>query len=141
MKQNLTIRLFEFERDYPELCEWWRARTADGWTAYIPAKSLPATGFVVEDAAGGKHAMAFLYLCESKWAWLEWLTTNPASPGRSRHSAVERILAEATAFARGAGVEHILSSLRHSGLRRAFSRAGFAGEEGGMTNMIWNAKQ
>lgn len=137
---SLTARPYVFAADYPEICEWWRAREREGWT-YIPPEKLPATGFVVEGADGVKHGVVFVYLCEAGWAWVEWLTTNPKAPLKSRKAAVEKLVETAVAFCREAGRTSALSSLRNENLIRVFEKFGFRSGEGGMTDMIWNANQ
>lgn len=138
MKTELTTRPYVFEQDYAEICEWWRAREAHGWT-YIPANRLPATGFVVMDGEI-KCGVVFVYLCEAGWAWVEWLTTNPNSPIRRRREVVELLLKTATEYMTIAGRHSALSSLNNENLIEIFQKYGFTAKEGGMTNVIWNAK-
>jgi hypothetical protein len=134
---ELKTRLFQFQRDYPELCEWWRAREAQGWR-YIPSSALPKIGIVVEDSEH-KYCVCFVYLCESNWAWLEWVTTNPASPLRRRREALELLLRTARDAWQRAGCQNVVSSLNNENLMELYEGIGFRRGQGGMTDMIWRA--
>lgn len=132
---NIHVRFYEFERDYPEMCEWWRKRP--GWEHGAASKSLPKTGFVAFDAATGvKYGAVFLILGESGWGYLEFLVTNPESPMRQRPKAVELLVQHGIAFAREAGLTQVFTSLRSKSLIRAYAKHGFVEAETSMTNMI-----
>jgi len=68
----MEVRAFEFGRDYPEICEWWRA---GGWS-YVPKSALSQIGSIVEED-GLKIVVAWLYITGTGLCQLEWLVTNP----------------------------------------------------------------
>ena len=130
-KRNLTIRPYEMGRDYPEICEWWRAHQ---WQ-YIPTHRLPKVGFIVE-SEGVKICAGFLYLMEAGWTMLEWLVTNPNSPVLARKPALELIATTAKEVAKGYGAESVFSSVANENLAKLLQGQGFKVGDMNMTNLV-----
>ena len=130
----MRVRPFEFQRDYPDLCEWWRPRK--DWT-FVRAEALPRNGFVVENDEH-KFAVVFLYLCEAQWGFLEWLTTNPTAPLKPRKEAIRMLVREALVFAKAAERRQVFSVLGNDNLIGLFEEQGFHRGVSG-TELIWRA--
>lgn len=135
--KDVTTRLYEVS-DYPEICEWWRARAAHGWT-YVPLHALPQVGFIAE-AEGEKLGCVFVYHGEAGWRWVEWLTTNPACSPRDSLRVINTLLERALEAVRQSGGQFGISSLDNDALIRIFEKHGFRRGGGGMTDMIWSAE-
>lgn len=138
MKEQLRTRAYNIGRDYPELCEWWRARK---WKA-PPCDSLPSAGVVAEDENGLPHAAAFYYLGEGPWAWCDFVVTNPGAPLRPRVRAVElviRTVIEEVRHVKSAiGFEpRIITVTGNESLISLFKKHGFLKGDGLMTTLVW----
>lgn len=116
----LRAREFNFGRDYPEICEWWRRR---GWP-HIPKERLPYIGCTVESDEG-KHCVGFLYFVEAGWALIEWVVSNPESPARTRRDAIALLVNELAQCAREGRASAVLSMTKSRGLARVFESVGF----------------
>lgn len=127
VEQVLRIKEFALGEDYPEICEWWRARDF----AYIPPRLLSSTGIVIYDADGIKYAAGWVFfLKEVGWALLEFVVTNPGTHARRNHEAIGLLAATAKEMAKAGGVEMLVHFTKAKGLAKALERSGFQrGEE------------
>lgn len=125
-------RAFEVVKDYPDICEWWRAHRF----RYVPLDALPRVGVVVEDDQH-KYCAGFLYTAEAGWGWLEWVVTNPESPYRQRPEALKVLVKSLTEIARSAGISRMISSLHSKGLIEIFEQNGFRRGDAGAQEMLW----
>jgi hypothetical protein len=123
----LKIKEFVLGEDYPEICEWWRARDF----TYLPPRLLSPSGIVIFDADGIKYAAGWLFFIkEAGWALLEFLVTNPDTPARKNHEAIQLLARTAREMARAGGVELVVHFTKAKGLAKALERSGFQrGEE------------
>jgi hypothetical protein len=126
------VRPFEIGRDFPEICEWWRAR---GWPGVV-FDALPINGLIVEDTSGVKFAAIFVYFVEGAWAWMDYLVSNPGSPLRMRPKAIDFLVGEALAFAKRRGCERVITCLSNENLINMHERHGFRVGDSGMTTMV-----
>ncbi len=131
---EFTVRHFEFQRDYPDVCEWWRARD---WN-YLPKDLLPYNGFVSEKD-GVKFAASFIYLMEAQWSVLEWVVTNPGSPIRERREGIKQVVMAAVELAKKNSVKRVFSSLKNRNLIKIFEECGFRATDFEMTNLLWRS--
>lgn len=126
----MNVRALDFGKDYPQICEWARARKFE-----IPPRSrLPLSGFVAEQD-GIKYAAVWLYV-SGGMGFFEWLVTNNKSPIRGRKVAIEALIDFVKANAAQAGVEAIFSSLSNENLVKLYESKGFQVTEGKMTNLV-----
>lgn len=134
---SLKIRPYDLGKDYPDLCEWWRARH---WPA-PPCHDLPTNGVIAEDAEH-KYAAVFFYIVEGRWAWIDWLVTNPRAPLRPRPEAVELIVDSALktikAIKQAAGHDayRVMTCLENENLIELFERHGFKKGDYDMTTLV-----
>lgn len=127
-----TIRLFDKENEYTEVCKWWRHHK---WTP-PPADHLSTLGLVccVDNLP---VAAGWFYITNSKYCWIEFLVANPAAPIKDRTKGLklllERLKNEGKVCCPGGT---IFTSLRSKGLIRLAKKVGFVVGDEGMTNMV-----
>lgn len=128
----MEVRAFEFGRDYPEICEWWRA---GGWS-YVPKSALSQIGSIVEEG-DLKIAAAWLYITGSGLCQLEWLVTNPEAKPKQRVKAIKKCIKSLGKLGKAGGAELVFTSLNNDALIRIYQKCGFGITEKNMTNLIW----
>lgn len=126
----MKVRPFHFGSDYPEICEWWRARK---WP-FIPKTHLPINGFVVEHDAV-KFAVAWVYFTDSAFAWMEWVTTNPQSPIMRRRRALADLVLHCRDVAR-AQRKDLWTTVQNENLIKLYEECGFEMGDTNMTQLI-----
>lgn len=132
--EKYKIRNFEFAKDYPEICEWWRKSK---WPN-VPKDHLPPTGLLCE-TKDMKLCALWVYLTQSKFAIMEWFVVNPEAPMKLRVAALSDTIDMAKNLAIDAGSETIFSSLSKHGLISLLNKKGFSKRDLGMTNMIFRS--
>lgn len=128
----MKVRPFDFGKDYPQVCEWWRHY---GWS-YLPKTRLSPVGLVCE--VGGEPACAvWVYLTGSDLFLIEFLVGNPAVVATKKHKAIVALLeaAKRTGFEAGAKVP--VTYVKQKSLMRLYARAGFKPTAEKMTEMTW----
>lgn len=70
-------------QDYPMLIEWWNSHGFE----IPPIGTLPATGYIANDAAAG-----FLYLTNSQLACMGWCVVNPKADRQLRSSSLDEVV-------------------------------------------------
>jgi len=133
MNIKTTIRLFSFEKDYPEVCEWWRG---NGW-AYVPKQYLPVTGLIAEHE-GLRLCAVWLYTSGTAFGMMEWIVTNPRAPVRMRHAGVADCVSGIIGMSKSAGISAIWMSTKSTGLCKSLKRAGFKVSDESMTNLVYS---
>lgn len=130
-KPSLEIRPFIFGEDYPEACEWWRAR---GWLA--PSKSkLPPFGYLATSGET-KLAAAWLYFTGSGWAFLDYTVTNPRAPAVTRGRGAKLVIEKICEFAKAENAEDVVTFTASKGLIRLLTKCGFHVGDKGLTSLI-----
>jgi hypothetical protein len=135
----MKTRPYVLGKDFPEICEWWRARK---WQA-PPCDSMPQAGVVAESDDGVKLAAVFYYNCEGPWVWLDYVVTNPDAPLRARSAAIELVIAsaldEVRKGKRAFGFEpRAITCTGNENLVRIFEKHGFVKGDSLMTTLVWN---
>lgn len=126
----MIVRPFQIS-DYPEVCEWWRARQ---WKN-IPLSILSSIGLVVEED-GIKYCAGWLYVSNSTLTWLEWIVTNPGSPMRRRREALDLLIEDAKTKLKALGGETVYVQLKSKSLMRVYEAHGFTKGDTGMDHYI-----
>lgn len=124
----MQSRLFEIGRDYPEICEWWRARD---WP-YVPLKKLPPAGVVIEDS-GVKYCAGWVYYALPGMTWMEWVVSNPRSPLMQRKEALDKLVKECKAISKNMGATDILTITGNRNLIKLYECNGIIASDDGMT--------
>ncbi len=119
--------------DYWRACAWWIARK--NWTPMHPL--LLGNFGMMATIDGVPAAAGWLILTSSKWAWVDFIVTNPANPIKQTPKAlkclIERLRDEATGF----GALRTYTCLKSKGLMRIYAELGFDKMDEGMTNMVF----
>lgn len=88
--------------DYPTLVGWWEAQKFP----VPPEVILPSTGYMSDEMAAG-----YLYLTNSRIAWLEWVVADPKAPKCPRSKAIDEV------------VNHICNAAKITGAALVFTSA------------------
>jgi hypothetical protein len=113
--------------DYISVASWW---VMHDWPV-IDADHLPKHGFIVDDKAVG-----FLYMTDSKIAWLEFIVANPNVSKEDRSEALDLVINKLIDLAKELEFKTVFSSVTHPRLIERYKRHGFVVTDTGMTNMI-----
>ena len=130
---EFDIRLLE-ENDYDTLCGWWK------WFRF-PA---PPKDFLPDNGCGGvmvsKNGIdicaGFLFLNNSKIAWLEYIVSNPEYRENDRQIAIEEVVKTLCFIAKGKNYKAVFASLKHEGLIKTYQSCGFLKGSSNTTEMI-----
>lgn len=121
---ELNIRMLK-DSDWDTLVKWWLGWK--DWRVHPSKEMLPGNGtggFMVE--SDGKPIVAgFLYLTNSKVAWLEWIVSDPEYKGKDRKEAIELLINGVENVARKQGFEIILSVGRNKSLLKIHEEMGY----------------
>ena len=82
----MEIRLFDKEKDYETLCEWW-----DDWK--LPnhhPDALSETGIIISKD-GVDICVGFIYSTDSYIAWCEFITMNKKTTKKQREGILEKL--------------------------------------------------
>jgi hypothetical protein len=127
----MNLIMFEKEKHYAEICEWWKARN---WPP-VREDGLSSFGMLAEK--DGIHLCAgWLYVTNSSFFWVEWLVTNPRAPLKIRTIGLECLLERLVKEGQGFGGRIAFSSVKALGLVRLLKRHNFVESDFNMTNMV-----
>lgn len=102
----------------------------------LPVEALPETGVVCERADGSKMiAMVWIYITNSKMAYVAWPVSNPQSKPREAYEALTLAVTELTSLARGLKVSYLVSTSSSRGLSKLLVQCGF-GFSGGKHDLL-----
>lgn len=130
---NFKFRLLE-DNDYNKLCDWWK------WFRF-PA---PPKDFLPEEGKGGimvskdgvDICAGFLFLNNSKIAWLEYIVSNPNYRENDRNSAIEKTISILTDIAKNQGYKAVFTSLKNENAINRYKAVGFIKGSSNTTEMI-----
>lgn len=116
------------EADYETLLPWWK------WFRF-PA---PPQDCLPENGAGGlmvsigdtNICAGFLYFTNSKLCWVEFIVSNPEYRLHDRGLAIQILIKELCAIAKGKGYSAVFSSIKHPSLIKHYVACGFNKNEG-----------
>mgnify|MGYP001809737542 CR=1 FL=1 len=118
-----NIRLLE-ESDYETMADWWKF-----WRFPVPPRD-----FLPQDGLGGLMllldnvpvAAGFLYITNSKVAWLEFVVTNPSVKNKELREEIKTIIVrELTVSAHELGKKYVFTTLKNQGLVKNFEECGY----------------
>jgi hypothetical protein len=119
---ELKVRALE-ETDWETLSFWWKQWR---WPE-ITKEMLPMTGcgglMVYNDDT--PIAAGFLYLSNSKVAWLDWIISNPDYKESNRKDALELLIVSLEEVAKQQDYSIIISIARHKGLINTHRKLGY----------------
>lgn len=121
--------------DYPLLCTWW---VQWEWTPLV-------RDFLPEDGTGGfmiysdddqPVCAGFMYLTNSKVAWIEFIVSNPNYKRPDRNELIKQLILYLTEQCRELGYEFAYTSTKHSALINKFESVGFTKGTVGSTELV-----
>jgi len=119
----MKVRPLEIE-DYDNiLCKWWKDWR---WDA-PPRDMLPenGTGGVIVSIDGVDVCAGFIYLTNSKTAWVEFIISNFEYKNKDRHEAIIFLINVLTELAKSKGNKYIYTSLKNTSLISKYEECGF----------------
>ena len=121
---ELKARALE-ESDWYTLVNWWSAWK--DWGASPTKETLPqdGTGGLMIENDGLPIVAGFLYLTNSKVAWIEWIISNPEYKDNNRKEAIQLLINSLEDVARSTGAEIILSVGRNKSLLNIHEGLGY----------------
>jgi hypothetical protein len=138
MKYN--IRRLE-DSDYDTLVTWWK-----DWKWEAPPKDfLPENGtggFMVSNDDSDICA-GFIYLTNSKIAWIEFVISNKQYKEKDRKEAIQFLINSLSAVAQESKAKYGYAVLKHKGLIEYYENSGFYKSDENITEMItiWQQQQ
>lgn len=126
------LRVFDPEKDYPNVAGWWAAH---GWTP-VPARVLPKLGIVAE-LDGVPTAAGWLYMDNSVGVgWMEWLVADPTASPRRVFQAVSAVVGFIKSEAARLGYHTLMTTCRQPSLGKLLVRQGFQQSDTGVSHFI-----
>jgi hypothetical protein len=119
----MNIR-FLTEQDYDSsLLKWWKDWS---WTA-PPKDMLPENGAggLMVSSNGIDVCAGFLYLTNSKTAWVEYIVSNKEYRENERRECIEVLIQSLSDIARDKGFVYIYTSVKNYHLIRKYENCGF----------------
>lgn len=128
----ITLRLFDKEKDYSTVENWWKGH---GWDA-VPVAILPKLGVIAEDK-GKAVAAVWLYMDNSVGvSIMEWFIADPEGSGKSivysHRLLCEFLKEEATRMDYGI----MLTTCKQASLVKLCEKSGFLKTDEGMTHLM-----
>lgn len=129
---------FEFRQltddDYPILCDWWSwHRFSQPPKDYLPNNGL---GGLMITKDGVNICAGFLFLNNSKIAWLEYIVSSYEYRASDRHEAIEMLIQRLCAAAKIHGYKAVFTSLKNQSLIKRYEAAGFTKGSNNTVEMV-----
>ncbi len=129
----ITIRAFEMEKDYADVCGWWQARP--DWHP-LPQDHIDRAIGLVAESNGKKLCAIWLWLTGTAFAVLDFLVSNPDASPKLKVRAMGEVIDRGLQTAKRAGAKSIFTSLKNEGLERFFCKHGFEVTDRDMVNLL-----
>ena len=113
------------ESDWETLVEWWKNWADWGHNPSKEMLPLNGTGGLMVEVEGKPVIAGFLYLTNSKVAWMEWIISDPEYKDKNRSEALELLINSLEDVARSTGAEVILSIGRNDSLLNMHKKLGY----------------
>ena len=127
------VRLLQHD-DYENLVKWWNF-----WKFPAPPRDyLPeeGTGGIIISKDGVDVCAGFLFLNNSKIAWLEYIVSNPEYKQKNRKEAIVELIETLCSIAKNRGYKAVFSSLKSEPLIQRYLEAGFVKGSTNTTEVI-----
>lgn len=111
--------------DYPKLVDWWN----DNRFTPPSRDMLPEHGdggLMIQTESGEDVCAGFLYLTNSKCAWIEWIVADFNYRESDRGSAILLLIESLKILAKQNGFTHIFTSVKNPHLIKKYEACGFA---------------
>ena len=120
----MEFRYLKHEDYDNSLVGWWK-----GWRWTPPSRDmLPENGCggVIASKDGIDICAGFIYMTNSKTAWIEYIISNPEYKDRSnRNEAIEMVINVLTLIAKDKGFKYAYTSLKNQHLIKKYNNCGF----------------
>jgi len=123
-----------YDTDYNALVGWWKF-----WRFPAPPKDyLPENGCggIMVSKDGINICAGFLFLNNSKIAWLEFVISNPEYRENDRKEAIEYLITVLCDLAKNKGYKAVFTSLKNENLINRYEAAGFTKSPHKTTEMV-----
>lgn len=123
------------EQDYETLCDWW---VQWKWTPLV-RDFLPENGtggFMIYSDNDTPVCAGFMYLTNSKVAWIEFIVSNPYYRGKDRNVLIQRLIKYLADQCWALGYDYAYTSTKHSALINKFESVGFTKGTVGSTELV-----
>tara|TARA_Y100001973_G_scaffold73330_1_gene107038 strand:+ start:428 stop:829 length:402 start_codon:yes stop_codon:yes gene_type:complete len=112
------------EDDWETLQKWWS--TWPKWPS-IPKETLPenGTGGLIVEKEKTPIVAGFIYLTNSKIAFLEWIISNPNYRENDRNQAIKTLITKSEDLVRGLGCKVLFSFTQHKKLIETHKELGW----------------
>ena len=132
---KLEVRLLN-ENDYDEiLVKWWK-----DWKWEAPLKDfLPnnGTGGIIVFDGEEPVCAGFVYLTNSKAAWVDWIISSKTYKKRpNRKEAIRLLVASLTKMSEELGAKYLYALIKHKGLIKIYEDSGYIQGDSYSTEMI-----
>ena len=116
------------------LVEWWKDW---GWDA-------PAKDFLPDDGEGGLMVLdedvpvcaGFIYITNSKVAWVDWIISNKNYKKKNKHEAVKLLVDRLTGLCKKSGSKYAYALIKHKGLVETYTELGYTKADNYTQEMI-----
>jgi len=126
------------EDDYSNtLVKWWKDWR---WTEAPPKSMLPQDGTCGLMISKGDIDVCagFVFLTNSKTAWVEYIISNFEYKESDRGEAIELLITGLSLLAKERGYKHIFTSLKNKHLIMRYKNCGYIVADTGCTEMVKN---
>jgi N-acetylglutamate synthase-like GNAT family acetyltransferase len=113
------------ESDWEMLVEWWKNWAEWGHNPSKEMLPLNGTGGLMIEEDGKPIMAGFLYLTNSKLAWIEWIVSDPEHRSNGRAKALELLINSLEEVAKSTGVEVIFSVTKNNSLLNMHKKLGY----------------
>lgn len=122
------------DSDYDNLVKWWK-----DWKWDAPPKDfLPENGtggFMVSNDDSDICA-GFIYLTNSKIAWIEFIISNKQYKGKDRKDAIQFLINSLSAVAKESNAKYGYAVLKNKSLMKYYENSGFFKSDENITEML-----
>jgi|TARA_B110000285_G_C15139075_1_gene629382 hypothetical protein len=116
------------------LVGWWKDW---GWDA-------PAKDFLPDDGEGGLLVLdqdipvcaGFIYITNSKVAWVDWIISNKNYKKKNKHEAVKLLVDRLTGLCKKSGSKYAYALIKHKGLVETYTELGYTKADNYTQEMI-----
>jgi len=125
---ELKVRQIETS-DWDMLVEWWNSW--EEWKTHPAKEMLPmnGTGGLIVESEEVPIVAGFLYLTNSKIAWMEWIISDKNYKKRNKKKAIELLINSLEVIAKNTGAEMIFSVSKNKGLLNIHKNLGYTVDE------------
>lgn len=117
------------------LVDWWK-----GWRWTPPSRDmLPENGCggIMISQDGVDICAGFIYMTNSKTAWIEYIISNPEYKERKyRNEAIELVISVLSLIAKDKGFKYAYTSLKNKHLIKKYNNCGFLTGDSNCQEMI-----